>query len=371
MPTTDERHDSPGAGRCAPHLHALCMNPAENCCATRVLDVLGSGVLLHDPEGQVVFLNPAGKEILGITGELGKETRIEDIFAPLSDLLVAGAEPDGPSDAFEIDVVRQDGRQIRIGFRTAVSAAASPGDVDLSVLLFREIDDYVRLRRERNHLLRVATIGRLLPTIAHEIKNPLAGIRALTEVLEKEVTGANQREDLRAILTETERLQMVVDGLSLAGQTLRDPAGRVLPADEIGAVLRMLDLRARQQGVKLSFTCNAETRLPLDGSMLKMTLLNLMNNAFEACVRGDTVSLGVSWHDDLLELVVTDTGCGMAAETLGRATELFFSTKQRGSGIGLALVDEIVRRSGGTMQLTSQKEEGTTVRLLLPVEGCP
>jgi signal transduction histidine kinase len=120
--------------------------------------------------------------------------------------------------------------------------------------------------------------------------------------------------------------------------------------------------------VALELESPAGLRVGADPAVFRLVLLNLLNNALEACSPGDRVTVAIHPSGSRLELVVTDTGAGMSRETLERVTELFFSTKPRGSGIGLALVDRVVREAGGRLLIDSEPGQGTTVRVIIPVE---
>jgi signal transduction histidine kinase len=102
--------------------------------------------------------------------------------------------------------------------------------------------------------------------------------------------------------------------------------------------------------------------------MLRLVLLNLIKNAFEACTAGDTITVTSTYPAGRLEIRVADSGSGMSAEQLARATELFYTTKTGGSGIGLALIEQVVQRSDGSVEVRSAPDQGTEVTISVPQE---
>ena len=109
----------------------------------------------------------------------------------------------------------------------------------------------------------------------------------------------------------------------------------------------------------------------INRQMLRLALVNLVNNAFDACSEGDVVTLSATLTASQLEIAVNDSGCGMAQEQIARATELFYTTKAKGSGIGLALIAKMLERAHGKLTLHSEPGNGTQAVLTIPQENLP
>jgi signal transduction histidine kinase len=316
----------------------------------------------------VLYLNPTGGTILDASPELSRGINIAEVFASLEEL-TAATETDNCGVSPEISITTQGGRQIHVGFRLAeTSGLLEASDESQIIILFQDITAFNQIRSERDHLLRVATVSRLLPTIAHEIKNPLAGIQAIAEVLQSELDSPDQRDDISTILSEVERMRLIVDGLGLADGNLLAGGSETNVDAEVMALFRLLGSRAEQLGIELVWSGDDRLRVSLNRNMLRLLLLNLIKNALEACSDGDTVTVSLQRRGHHLELKVTDTGSGMSEEQIRRATELFYTTKTGGSGIGLALTEQVVRRSGGRVEIRSTPARGTEVTLIVPQE---
>jgi len=158
---------------------------------------------VRDPDGTARFLNAAGAQILGVSRTRMVDGDLAEVMAPLAELQrLASGERGGSA---EVWVNSDHAQSLHLGFQLGSTAGMTRAGSTEVVVLFRDISDFDCLRRERDRLLRLATVSRLLPTIAHELKNPLAGIQSLVEVLLEEVTGPRQNRDLAAIPAEVER----------------------------------------------------------------------------------------------------------------------------------------------------------------------
>ncbi len=237
------------------------------------------------------------------------------------------------------------------------------------VVTFQDSTRLRALEKERNRLLRIATIGEALPSLLHELKNPLAAIHAATEVLIEETTAPDVQEQLHAILSEIRRMKLSFDGIGALERPFRTgvPDAIDFACREAGAVMA---LRAKNAGIHLKLRISDMPLLPFDAGVMRALVLNFVTNAIQASEQDSVITMNVWWcrETNALELRVVDTGRGMSPEVLRRTTELFFSTKPSGSGIGLALCRRVVEGAGGRLQLNSVPGFGTAVEVTVPCE---
>ena len=234
----------------------------------------------------------------------------------------------------------------------------------------RLVEENVRLERELAERERLASLGRMAATVAHEIKNPLSAIKSIAQVMrEDESLSTEYARDLTLIVGETDRLsQSVTQLLSFARR--ESPAEQALGVDElVGSVIGLFQANARQQNVEL--TCDIQTNASLPGkrvSVLRDALSNLLLNALQATPRGGTVSVSVTGANDDLLITVQDTGSGVPPDLRERIWEPFFTTRQRGTGLGLSIVRKRMQEVGGSASLVSSIGKGSTFHLRLPQE---
>jgi two-component system NtrC family sensor kinase len=221
---------------------------------------------------------------------------------------------------------------------------------------------------------RLASLGRLSASIAHEINNPLAGILTFSRVLIRglEAQGAQPDVDfmlpkLRLIERETGRCAAIVR--SLLDFARQKPL--VLQPVDLGAVVEealvLVAHRLTLEDVALEKDLAALPPVRGDFGHLRQALVNVLINACDATPRGGRVRVATRLVDAQAELEVSDTGSGISPADLKKLFEPFFSTKEKGTGLGLAVVYGIVQRHHGTIDVRSEVGQGTTVRVRLPL----
>jgi PAS domain S-box-containing protein len=217
----------------------------------------------------------------------------------------------------------------------------------------------------------LTTLGEMAAVVAHEVRNPLAGIRSGLQVLQSVFPEAAEgRELIGDIVARVDSLNAVLSDLltfARVRDVRRTPFG-------IGALLK--DLRAStqldptMQGVQIDIRGEVDTVVDGDADQLRLVLTNLVLNAAQAMNHAGRIEMTVRSSDDhLCEVLVADTGPGIAPEIRDRVFEPFFTTKHRGTGLGLPTARRIVEAHGGQLMLTDSPSGGTVVRLVLPRHG--
>jgi signal transduction histidine kinase len=233
----------------------------------------------------------------------------------------------------------------------------------------RLLEENLRLERELAERERLAALGRMAATVAHEIKNPLSAIKSIAQVMREDESLRNEYErDLGLIVGETDRLsQSVTQLLSFARK--ESPAGQPLSVDELlRSVVDLFRASAREQGIALD--CHVTIDAELAGrsvSALRDALSNLLLNALQATPQGGKVELTAASSESELLISVQDSGSGVPADLRERIWEPFFTTRQRGTGLGLAIVRKRLQEVGGSASLDSRNGRGALFQLRLPL----
>ncbi len=242
-------------------------------------------------------------------------------------------------------------------------------DAAWTVFIHR-IDEEHTVRQQQTRLLEMATMNEVLPTFLHELKNPLASVMAICELVLEDVLPAEQREVFEGIYHESQRMKLAFDGLGTVSQNLtrNDVQDIGLALLEACSVFRPL---LERLSIDLVVDLAPLPPLPLEAGGIRGMLFNLLNNAKQACQPGDTIRVSASLDGagDHFCFAVRDTGSGMAAEVVNQCTDLFYTTKSMGSGVGMALCHAALAAYNGTLSIQSTPGEGTCVRACIPLEG--
>lgn len=245
--------------------------------------------------------------------------------------------------------------------------------------LGRDFNDMVRqLRESREEIQRLhrtqmsraehlATLGEMAAGLAHEIRNPLAGISGVVEIIGRDLPMESPARgvlgDVKAEVTHIGRI--VTDLLEIA----RPKTPNAKPADVVAtvehAVLFARD-QATQRGVSIEISKQELPIIEHDTGQIHQVLLNLVLNAIQACGAGGIVRVEFDEDPDTVSVMVTDTGKGIAPEILSNIFRPFFTTKGDGTGLGLSLAKRIVEDHGGRIEVTSWLGKGSRFTVVLP-----
>ena len=269
-----------------------------------------------------------------------------------------------------------------VGFWTLADARSRESFSSEEVRLLRAVADQIATSLENSKTFervrardRFVSLGEMAAGLAHEIRNPLAAIRGAVAVLQQP-TDKKAAELWTVIIEEIARLNRVVESfLDYARPATRTATIRDVAAFVKSCVEAVSRSKAREE---VELVLELEPGLPelrADADQLERVVVNVVQNAYEALEgrghvrvglrRGAPGPLGDGW----VEIQVDDDGPGMSDTTLERAFIPFYTTKQQGTGLGLALCERLIRAQGGTIQLRSRPGEGTSVLIRLPLDA--
>jgi len=337
----------------------------------QMVRVLQDAVVFLNREGHLVFANPAAEGLLGLPLR-------ETVGRPLADLL----EPDHPL-AGTLEALRAPGaagqvRRLRLagpdGAAREVRVSAHPvredGRFAGAVIAIQDLEAVKAVHSLVDHSVRLADLGRLTSGVAHEVKNPLNAMTIHLELLRGHLPpdSAEARESFEVIGAEIRRLDRVVQGFL---RFVRPQEIRLRPVDVaalLADVAGLVEAEAAQAGARLEVAVAPETAPIMgDADLLRQALLNLAQNAIHAMPEGGAVTLRAGPETGGgVELCVEDQGIGIPEEDLEKVFRLYYTTKQDGNGIGLALVYRTVQMHGGAVRIRSAVGKGTAVSVTLP-----
>jgi nitrogen-specific signal transduction histidine kinase len=344
----------------------------------KVLDNIRSGVVTTDLEGRVRYANAWAGDLCPRLATMGREAvHFDDLFRPAQEaeglfrpFLAAN------TDSLLVEVECHGGRETP--FPARLRLARMHDDLvngTVVVGIFDDLSEHKRMEEAIRRNDRLRALGQLSAGVAHEIRNPLAGIATTAEVLADKLGGDDERvKYIRAMLDEITRLDGIVRNLLAFA---RPPRPQIAPCavEEILAKVRALvGEQAASRGVELHIDVEgaAAARCLADAAQLTQVLLNLTLNAVQACGEGERVSvvarpesaLGRRW----VTIEVTDTGAGVASEVRETLFDPFVTTRTQGTGLGLAISRQIVEDHDGRIACEFL-ERGTRFTVRLPAHA--
>jgi len=344
------------------------------------VESLMSGLLTTDPEGRITSFNPEAERITGLRAHEALGREVEEVIPGVC------AEAIRHSGDLRRSRVRISYRSSSGGSWLGVAAYVlrdDEGRPSGHVVIFQDVSDVVEMERELRRSERLAAVGELSASMAHEIRNPLAAISGSIQMLQGE--GGRRPEQsqrlMEIVLRETDRLnRLLTEFLEYArpGPLRRES----LLLEEVVAEVLAIYEGSRSEAPAVDISIEPGLRLDADPGLLRQLLWNLLLNAAQAMPQGGRIGIeahasqtpqegpGGSRNDGLeagwIEVGVHDGGPGIPAETLDRIFDPFFTTKPGGTGLGLATVHRIVEEHGGSIRVQSAAGKGTSFHVRLP-----
>jgi PAS domain S-box-containing protein len=349
-----------------------------------ILESITSGIITLDLEGRVVTMNPAAELLTGLFRPEALGRYCTEVFSHSPDVVEVLMETLSSRTGItsvSLRLMRRPGTSLPIELSAAPLRGAEGKDLGV-VAIFKDVTIVHELEAELRRSDRLAALGTLAAGLAHEIKNPLSSLQTFTRLVTRKFNDQRFRETFEKVVPrELDRINGIVERLL----ELARPHRLSLRPVQVPVLLeRVLDLYTNQIDAKqITVLREYAPDLPAihgDAEHLYQAFLNLVANALEAMNTGGHLTLRTGWGEpkDWLPLArraptpgvkieIEDTGSGISLPEADRIFNPFFTTKEAGTGLGLALTHKIIEDHGGTITFRSSPGVGTTFRLLLPV----
>ena len=354
-----------------------------------VLGSLTEGIIVFDSGLRLAGMNRAAEEMALVTASDSEGKGIEEVLGPnngpVVSLAVKTLESGRPHTGFSTELFRPDGNFLPV--EVSASPVEDPDGRPVGVtLVLREASRIRELEEAVKKSERLAFLGTMAASVAHEVRNPLGGIKGASQLLRDEIKGLPNEESLAeyigVIIKQVDRLTGIVDslkGLSRPVMPKHAPMNLHSVLDE-ALTLMVPDIKRQKVKVKREY----DPSLPEvtgEESSLSGVFINLIKNAVEAMTSGGVLTLSTGIPSDFLyssiktekgrktmiAVKVADTGTGIGPEALKEIFNPFYSTKGGGLGLGLALALKVIEEHGGTIRVDTAPGKGTAFTVYLPV----
>ncbi|MBS3919051.1 MAG: PAS domain S-box protein [Deltaproteobacteria bacterium] len=343
-----------------------------------LIESIGSGIIITEMNDTITYINQAGEKILGYSkGEvIGKPFGLFGLNEKLNVSHSFLDQSDNLDTRREGRMNRKEGNEIPVGFTINYHLSLS-GEAIGKIIIFRDLTKVYRIQEEILKMDRLVSLGKLASGIAHEIRNPLAGIKTTAQALGEEMGKEDpKREYLNRITKEIDRLnELLKTFFSFAKpQTLL-----LVPChikEIINAIIPFLIKEIADKGIRFVETYHPKLpRIRVDKIQMHQAFLNLFLNAIQAMPGGGELKIEANpvvipsldgSMQNYVRVVVSDTGKGIPPHILPKIFDPFFTTKPKGIGLGLSITYQIIKKHGGTIKVDSQWEKGTSFIINLP-----
>jgi len=368
-----------------------------------ILASMTSGLLTLDVHGCIETFNVMAETITSLRGLDIRGQSAMQVFAnnvQFLQVIETSRQHHTPLTAPHLEFCRHDGHQVPLALRTAMLQDRE-GQAGGLLAIFEDLSPMQTLERRLRRADRLAALGRMAAGVAHEIKNPLSSVRTFAQLVSRKYHDSRFVEKFdRIVPQELDRINAIVEELLSLARPARLQCAPVALSALLQRVVEIYSERLQQQSIQLK-TDWAAALPPLlaDVEQLHRCFTNIVLNAIEAMPTGGELSIrcrpvpkalidfttarnrGISSDPpegpppalDLyatdVEVVVKDTGMGIPAAQVDQVFTPFWTTKPKGTGLGLALTHKIIEDHGGTIHLTSEVGQGTTVIIYLPTSA--
>ena len=347
---------------------------ASEMLSDQIIDSLPSGLLVTNASGDPQRVNPSGARLLGLTAPVTDLTRLwtelgesgASIRALIDECLATG------SGSARRSIVIDDQRSGRRHLGAGVSPLRdADGNLTGAICLFTDITSVVELEDRLRLKDSLARLGELTAGLAHEFRNGLATIHGYARLMNTDKLPADHRGYVESLRAETDSLtEIVANFLAFAKPSQPSYAPTAL-APIVARAVDDLQGEARQRGGSIELTGDF-AEVEVDDVMMRQAVSNLVRNAVEACVEAGTaprirVEGTVDGASGMQRISVSDNGPGVARSAAGKIFQPFFTTRGRGTGLGLSLVQKIIVSHNGRVTFGDSQAGGAEFTILLPV----
>jgi two-component system, sporulation sensor kinase E len=336
-----------------------------------VFHALDEGVIVLSSDHKLLYLNRASRTLLGLPEDMvpgdSLDRHLPDVFWEA--LREDRRSAHSPAAVHDVEVSYPQHRFLQI-YTNTLSPEEANSDI---LLILRDVTQAQRQAMLNAESERLGAVTTLAAGVAHEIGNPLNSLHIYMQLIQRELQNVESpaREKLEkhlgVCMGEIARLDQILHQFLKAVRPTKPSLKPTSPNSLLLEVLEVLTPEIENRDILVEKDFNRDLPLILvDPDQMKQVFFNLIRNSLQAMTKEGILHLKTGLHHDKVVFTVKDTGGGISPEVLQHIFEPYFTTKKEGSGLGLMIVQRVIREHGGLIEVSSEKDRGTTFRIHLP-----
>jgi len=334
-----------------------------------IIESVGSGIMTADRAGRIRSLNRAAEEISGYLFDKIKGKKIEAVFPNMFEVM---KKKDGILDRFELTLSRQDDENKILGF--SVFPLIDPGGKNIgNIYIFQDLTSVRNMEREVEKSKKLAFIGEMASVLAHELRTPLVSIGGSIQLLRKDLKlDKTDRKLMNIILRGKDQLEDLANNFLFLARSNSENRSRIKIREIFDDIIESIRFGPDwTENIEIERDISVRNDVYGNKTEIRRIFWNITLNALQSMPDGGKLKISArkineNSGKELLEVSISDTGCGIGKENMGKVLEPFYTTKERGTGLGLAIVNRIVEIHRGEFRIESELNKGTTCTILLP-----
>jgi two-component system, sporulation sensor kinase A len=321
------------------------------------------------PGGDWIYINETGKRLFGVTRQeeiIGKflpdfviEEDRDSLIRYFKDYKMGLIQD--PIEFHEIEIIRSDREKRHTDIKIIPNVYKHRKTFQVMI---NDITERKKTEVMLQNAEKLSVVGQLAAGIAHEIRNPLTAIKGFTQLLRDQIN----KNYAEVILQELDRIDTIVSDLLILAKPQVMEFVRCDLIDLINRTVVLLNTQAIMHNVMIHLNSHYdELFIDCEPDQLKQVFINFIKNAIEAMPDGGTVVIDIQKYANVVQLEFVDEGIGIPKDRLAKIGEPFYSTKEKGTGLGMMICQRIIRNHRGKMEISSEVNKGTTIQLTLPI----